>query len=125
VYTYGDEATSITSAPQGTSASQTLPPYSIETVVLTPSGKKRQRTGPPRLAAVSNVTGSQATISWTPSRAAGHPLRVYRQVGTTSELLAESTSTSATLYNLVPGTGYTFNVIATDQKGFLSGPPIR
>src|SRR5205823_631367 len=34
VYTFGDQASAITSAAQGTSASQTLPPYSIETVVL-------------------------------------------------------------------------------------------
>jgi hypothetical protein len=121
VYTYGDEATSITSASQGTNASQTLPPYSIETVVLTPSGKNVSTLKAPGSPTVSNVTGSQATVSWTPS-SGGTVTRygVYRQVGTTSELLAESTSTSATLYNLVPGTGYTLNVIATDQKGYLS-----
>ena len=123
VYTYGDEATSITSASQGTSASQTLPPYSIQTVVLTPSGRNATALTAPGSPSVSNVTGSQATISWTPS-SGGAVIRygVYRQVGTTSELLAESTSTSATLYNLVPGTGYALNVIATDQKGYLSRP---
>jgi cellulase/cellobiase CelA1 len=47
---------------------------------------------------------------------------VIQQVGTVTNVLAESTSTSATLYNLVPGTGYTINVLATDQKGYLSRP---
>ena len=121
VYTYGDEATSVTTASQGTSASQTLPPYSIETVVLTPSGQNATALTAPGAVSVSNVTSSQATVSWTPS-SGGSVTRyeVYRQVGTTSELLAESTSTSATLYNLVPGTGYTLNVLATDQRGYLS-----
>ncbi|HEY0807924.1 MAG TPA: cellulose binding domain-containing protein, partial [Pseudonocardiaceae bacterium] len=125
VYTYGDEATSITTASQGTSASQTLPPYSIETVVLTPSGQNATGLTAPGSVSVSNVTGSQATISWAPSSGASVTrYEVYRQVGTTSELLAESTSTSATLYNLVPGTGYTLNVLATDQKGYLSRPSV-
>ncbi len=37
VYTYGDEASSITQAQQGSSGSQVIPPYSIVTVKLTPS----------------------------------------------------------------------------------------
>lgn len=123
VYTYGDEATSITSAAQGSSAVQTLPPYSIQTVVLTPSGAPVSTLTAPAAPAVSHVTGTQATVSWSPSRGgAATRYEVYRQFGTTSELLAESTSTSATIDNLVPGTGYTLNVLATDQSGNLSPP---
>ncbi|HEU5353090.1 MAG TPA: cellulose binding domain-containing protein [Actinocrinis sp.] len=123
VYTYGDEASSITSAAQGTSSSQTIAPYTIETVVLTPSGNGVSALTAPSSPSVSNITGSQATVSWTPS-AGGHVDRyeVIQQVGTITNVLAESTSTSATLYNLVPGTGYTINVLATDQKGYLSRP---
>ena len=123
VYSYGDEASSITSASQGTSASQTLPPYSIETVVLTPSGHGVSALTAPGAPTISGVTGSQATISWTPSTG-GTVARyeVYQQFGTTSQLLAESTSTTATINNLVPGTGYTLNVLATDQAGNLSRP---
>lgn len=123
VYTYGDEATSITSAAQGTSATQTLAPYSIETVVLTPSGRLATSLAAPGGATVSQVTATSATLNWTPS-AGGAVTRyeVIRQNGTTSELLAESTGTSATVNNLVPGTGYTFNVLATDQMGNLSPP---
>ncbi len=121
VYTYGDEASAITTSSQGTSSSQTLPPYSIETIVLTPSGNGVSALTAPGSPTVSGVTGSQATISWTPSTG-GQTMRyeVYRQLGTISELLAESYSTSATLHNLVPGTGYTINVLATDQAGHLS-----
>ncbi|GAA2058842.1 cellulose binding domain-containing protein [Catenulispora yoronensis] len=123
VYTYGDEAASITTAAQGTSAVQTLPPYSIETVVLTPSGNPVSTLTAPGSPRVSQVTGTGATVSWTPATG-GTATRyeVYRQFGTTSELLAESTSASATLTNLVPGTGYTLNVLATDQYGRLSPP---
>jgi cellulose binding protein with CBM2 domain/fibronectin type III domain protein len=123
VYTYGDEATSITSAAQGSNAVQTLPPYSIETVVLTPSGAPVSTLTAPGAPTVSQVTGTQATVSWTPSHG-GSATRyeVYRQYGTTSELLAESTSTSVTINNLVPGTGYTLNVLATDHDGNLSPP---
>ncbi|MBS2965537.1 cellulose binding domain-containing protein [Actinocrinis puniceicyclus] len=121
VYTYGDEGSSITSAAAGTSASQTIAPYSIETIVLTPSGNGISSLTAPGSPSASDVTGSQATISWTPSTG-GQVARyeVVQQFGTTSQLLAESSSTSATLYNLVPGTGYTINVLATDQAGNLS-----
>lgn len=128
VYTYGDEASAITSASQGTSASQTLPPYSIETVVLSPSGQGVSSLSAPGSPSVSQVTDTGATVSWAPS-GGGQVTRyeVYRQFGTTSELLAESTSTSATIANLTPGTGYTLNVLATDQNGNLSpaSTPVR
>jgi hypothetical protein len=123
VYTYSDEGTAITSAAQGTSTTQTLPPYSIETVVLTPSGQNATALSAPGAPTVSAVTDTSATVNW-PAAGGGAVTRyeVYRQVGTVSELLAESTSTGATLHNLVPGTSYTLNVLATDQAGHLSQP---
>lgn len=123
VYTYGDEATSITSAAQGTSASEVLPPYSIETIVLQPQAGSQSALTAPGSPSVSGVTDTQATVSWTPS-AGGQVDRygVYEQFGTDSELLGTSTSGSFTVGNLVPGTAYTFNVLATDQKGYLSPP---
>jgi hypothetical protein len=121
VYTYGDEATAITSAAQGTSASQTIAPYSIETVVLTPSGNGVSSLTAPASPSASQVSATSATLNWAPSTG-GNVIRyeVYRQFGTNSELLAESTSTSATVLNLIPGTDYTFNILATDQFGNLS-----
>ncbi|MFC1401164.1 MULTISPECIES: cellulose binding domain-containing protein [Streptacidiphilus] len=123
VYSYADEGTAITSAAQGSSSTQTLPPYSIETVVLTPSGQNATALTAPGAPTVSAVTDTSATVNW-PASSGGAVTRygVYRQVGTVSELLAESTSTGATLHNLVPGTSYTVNVLATDQAGHLSQP---
>jgi cellulase/cellobiase CelA1 len=123
VYSYGDQATSITSAAQGTSASQVLPPYSIETVVLTPQAGSQSALTAPGSPTVSNVTDTQATVSWS-SSTGGQVTRygVYRQFGTNSELLGDSASNSFTVHNLTPGTSYTLNVLATDQRGFLSPP---
>ncbi|WP_245594614.1 cellulose binding domain-containing protein [Actinospica robiniae] len=123
VYTYGDEAGSITSAATGTSASQTLPPYSIETVVLTPAANQFGALSAPGTPSVSNISGSSATLSWGASTG-GSVVRyeIEEQYGTTSDRLAESTTNSVTLQNLVPNTVYTFNVLATDKNGKLSEP---
>jgi hypothetical protein len=128
VYTYGDEASSITSAPQGTSASQALPPYSIETIVLQPQAGTESALSAPQTPSASNVTDTQATVSWAPSSGGQvDKYEVYRQFGTTSELLGTSTSGSFTVMNLNPGTAYTLNVVAVDQKGYQSVPsaPVR
>ena len=128
VYTYGDEASSITSAAQGSSTSQTLPPYSIETVVLAPQAGSQSALTAPGAPSAGSVTATQATVTWSPS--AGGPVDkydVFRQFGTDSELLGTATSTSFTVANLNPGTAYTLNVLAVDQSGHLSPPsqPVR
>ena len=123
VYSYGDEASGITTAAQGSAASQVLPPYSIETVVLRPQAGTESALSAPGSPAASDVTATQATISWAPaSGGAVDKYEVYRQNGTDSELLGTSTSGSFTVNNLVPGTGYTLNVLARDQAGYLSLP---
>jgi len=125
VYTYGDEATSITQAQQGTSGTQVIPPYSIVTLKLTPSTNNpvSATLSAPGQPTVNAVSANTATISW-PASTGGPVTRyeVYEQNGTNSVLLGESTSTSFTAQNLVPGTAYTLNVLATDQRGFLSSP---
>jgi hypothetical protein len=125
VYSYGDEASSIATSSAGGSASQTLPPYSLTTVVLAPASGTGSPVNAPGQPTVSSVTGTQATVSW-PAATGGQVTRyeVYRQLGTDSELLGESGSTSATLHNLVPGNTYTLNVQATDQAGRLSAPSL-
>ena len=128
VYTYGDEANSITSAAQGTNMSQTLAPYSIETVVLQPQSGSESALTAPGSPSASNVTATQATVTWSPSSGGQvDKYNVYRQFGTTSELLGTSTSGSFTVNNLNPGTAYTLNVVAVDQKGYQSLPsdPVR
>jgi cellulose binding protein with CBM2 domain/fibronectin type III domain protein len=125
VYTYGDEATSITQTRQGTSSTQVIPPYSIVTVQLTPSPTNpvSSTLSAPGQPTASGVSDTSATISW-PASTGGSAARyeVYEQHGTNSVLLGESTSTSFTARNLTPGTSYTLNVLATDQRGFLSSP---
>jgi Cellulose binding domain/Fibronectin type III domain len=125
VYTYGDEASSITQAQQGTSATQVIQPYAIETVKLAPSSTNpvSATLSAPGQPTVSGVSATGATISW-PASTGGAVTRyeVYEQFGTNSVLLGESTTTSFTAQNLVPGTAYTINVLATDQLGYLSSP---
>jgi hypothetical protein len=125
VYTYADEATSITSAQQGTAGTQVIPPYSIVTLKLSPSSANPVDTAltAPTGPSVSGITANDATISWQPSTG-GDITRyeVFEQNGTNSVLLGDSTSTSFTAHNLVPGTSYTLNVLARDQKGYLSMP---
>jgi hypothetical protein len=125
VYTLGSGATSIGTSTQGTANTQVLPPYSIVTLKLRPSATNpvSATLTAPRNPTVSNITANNATISWQPSTG-GIVTRyaVYQQFGTNSVLLGESTSTSFTARNLVPGTAYTLNVLATDQKGYLSSP---
>ncbi len=123
VYSYGDEAPGITTAAQGSAASQLLPPYSIETIVLHPQAGTQSALAAPGPPSASNVTATQATISWSPATSGTvDKYEVYRQNGTDSELLGTSTGDSFTVHNLVPGTGYTVNVLARDQQGYLSGP---
>ena len=125
VYTYGDEATSITTAQQGTAATQVVPPYSIVTVKLRPSAANPVDTAltAPGSPSTTTITADGATITWQSSTGgAVTRYEVYQQLGTHSVLLGESTSTSFTAHNLLPGTSYTLNVLATDQRGFLSAP---
>ena len=123
VYTYGDKASAITSAAQGTPTSQILPPYSIETVVLQPQAGTLSSVSAPRAPTASTITPTRATISWTPpatGQAASY--QVSKQSGTTSTVVGRSTSDSVTVGNLSPGTSYTFNVLAKDSRGYLSLP---
>ncbi len=130
VYTYGAEATSITGARQGTANTQVIPPYSIVTIKLIPAPDNPVAAAltAPGDPTVTGVTATTATISWRPATG-GDVTRyaVYRQFGTDSELLGESTATSFTAQNLEPGTAYTLNVLAVDQKGRSSMPssPVR
>jgi len=119
VYTYGDEASAISTS----SAVPTLPPYSIVTVVLTPQAGSQSSLTAPGSPSVSAVTDTSATVSWSPSSGGTvDKYAIYKQFGTDSELLGTSTGTSFTANNLVPGTGYTLNVLAIDSRGFLSPP---
>ncbi len=129
VSTFGSRSTAISTSQQGSAHTQIIPPYSIVTLKLAPSPTNPVSTtlSAPGHPTVNAVTADGATISWPPS-SGGTVIRyaVYQQFGTNSVLLGESTSTSFTARNLVPGTSYTLNVLAIDQKGYpsLPSPPV-
>ena len=129
VYTFTNGATSITSAATGTAGSQTLPPYSLTTIVVHQSGSTAGAPGAPGQPTASAVTDRTATISWPAATAGAHSIakyEVYRQNGTTSEQLGETSGTSFSVANLNPGSRYTVNVLTRDTAGNVSwaSPPL-
>ncbi|MEV6301117.1 cellulose binding domain-containing protein [Actinoplanes sp. NPDC051861] len=119
VATFANGDTSVTSGPAGTSAAQTLAPYSLTLVTLKPARAEAKPKAPAQPSAT--VTDRTATISWA-ATAAGVKYEVYRQNGGISELLGETTGTSLTVRNLEPGRRYTVNVLVRDGAGRLSPP---
>jgi chitodextrinase len=118
--------------PAGTATSQTLPPYSLTTVVVHPAGTVAGPPGAPGQPTASGVTDRAATISWPAATPGSRPVakyEVYRQNGATSEQLGETPGTSLTVGNLNPGSRYTVNVLTRDTAGNVSwaspspGPP--
>ena len=127
VYAYGDEASSITSAAQGSSTSQTLPPYSIETVVLAPAGGQRERADRPgrpvgeqrdRHAGDRSPGARRPAARWTSTRSTGSS-------APTANCSALPRRPRSPWRTSVPGTAYTLNVLAVDQSGYLSPPSRR
>jgi hypothetical protein len=129
VLSFTNGAGGISTGSSGTSGSQTLPPYSLTTLVLHPAVPATGAPTAPGGLTASAVTARDATISWTPGTAGSSPIakyEVYRQLGTTSEQWGETPGTSFTVHNLNPGTRYTVNVIARDLAGRVSwsSPPV-
>ena len=123
VYTYGDEGPSITSAPQGTSAGQALPPYSIETIVLQPQAGTESALSAPAPRRRATSTDTAGDVSWAPSSGGQvDKYEVYRQFGTTSELLGTSTSGSFTVKNLIPAPPTRSTWSRGTRKGYQSVP---
>ncbi|MCO6006058.1 cellulose binding domain-containing protein [Actinoallomurus purpureus] len=129
VYSYVNGGTSVTSARTGSATAQTLPPYSLTTIVLHPDGTPTGAPGTPGRPTASGVTDRTATLSWPAAAAGAHPIakyEVYRQNGAISEELGETIGTSLAVGNLTPGTRYTVNVLARDTAGKVSwaSPPL-
>lgn len=130
VYTHTNGATSITRTQSGSATSRTLPPYSLTTLVLRPAaGSATGLPGAPGQPTVTAVTDRTATISWPAATPGAGPIakyEVYRQHGAVSEQLGETDGTSLTVYNLVPGSRYTINVVTRDTAGRVSwaSPPL-
>src|SRR5205814_3415728 len=129
VYSLTNGATSIASSQTGSATSQTLPAYSLTTLVLHPAGSSAGAPGAPGQPSASGVTDHAATISWPAAKAGSHPIakyEVYRANGANGEQLGEVTGTSFTVANLDPGSRYTVNVQARDTAGNVSwsSPPL-
>ncbi|GGL09686.1 alpha-L-arabinofuranosidase [Sphaerisporangium melleum] len=127
VLTHTNGATEITSTTAGSATAQTLPPLSLTTIILRPSGTQTGLPAAPGQPSATDVTDTAATISWPASPGqASLKYEVHRQVGTNTEQLGETTGTSFTVHNLRQGTGYTVNVIARDGAGRTSwaSPPL-
>ncbi|MBM9503390.1 cellulose binding domain-containing protein [Actinacidiphila acididurans] len=123
VSTFRDRAAGIDTGTSADNATATLPPYSLTTLTLHAKAGTTATLSAPGAPKVTAADDTSATVSWTPATG-GTATRyeVYRQFGTTSELLATSTGGSATVHNLTPGTTYTWNVLARDASGRLSRP---
>jgi hypothetical protein len=123
VSTFANGDTGIATA-TGSSAAVTLPPYSITTVVLKPSGAVGGPAAPARPVADS-ITDRTAALSW-PAPPAGVKYEVHRVVGTNTEQWGETTGATFTAANLTPGTEYTVNLVARDNAGRVSwsSPPL-
>lgn len=129
VLSHTNGATAITSSNTGSASSQTLPPLSLTTIILSPAAAQTGLPGAPGQPTASDVTDRAATISWPAATAGDRPIakyEVYRQNGAISEQLGETAGDSLTVDNLRPGTRYTVNVIARDAGGAVSwaSPPL-
>jgi Cellulose binding domain/Fibronectin type III domain len=129
VYTFTKGATSVTTSTSGSATSQTLAPYSLTAVVVRPSRAPANAPSAPGQPSASAITDTTATISWPASSAGGNPIskyELYRQNGAISEQLGETSGTSLTVHNLVPGSRYTVSVITRDTAGNVSwsSPPL-
>jgi hypothetical protein len=138
VYTFANDATSITSATQSSTSSVTVGPYSLTVVQLPGSGGTGVTApgapGQPVASGLSSSTSSNtsgtATLTWPASTPGTYPVadyEVYEQnSGGTSTLVDTTASTSVTLSGLTIGDSYTYNVVAVDTQGnpSLPSPPV-
>src|SRR5215471_18302593 len=138
VYTLANNATSITSATQGSAASVTVSPYSLTVVHIPGSGGTGVTApgapGQPTVSGLGSSTSGPntgtATLSWPASSPGTYPIagyQVYQQgSGGSSTLAGTTTTTSFNLTGLTIGTSYTYNVVAVDSKGnpSLPSPPV-
>jgi Cellulose binding domain/Fibronectin type III domain len=137
VFTFANNANSITSTTQSSASSVTVGPYSLTVVQVPGSGNGVSGPGAPGQPTVSGLSSSTsgsntgtATLNWPASTPGTYPIadyQVYQQgSGGTQTLAGTTTSTSLNLTGLTIGTSYTYNVIAVDSQGnkSLPSPPV-
>jgi hypothetical protein len=126
VFSFTTGATALTSGEAGTAGTQTLPPYSLTTVLLHPAHPAGALPATPGQPTAGAVTDRGATLSW-PASAPGSTYTVYQQAGASTVALGETSGTSLAIRDLSPGTRYVLNVTATDASGAESwaSPPVE
>jgi hypothetical protein len=125
VHTFGNGDAAIGDT-TGSGTSLTIPPYSLTTLILSPSSPPATGPATPGRPSASAVTARDATLTWPAITGSGVKYEIHRQNGTTTEQWGETAGTSFTVHNLLPGTRYTANVIARDGSGRVSwaSPPV-
>ncbi|HET7244165.1 MAG TPA: cellulose-binding domain-containing protein, partial [Streptosporangiaceae bacterium] len=138
VYTFANNATSITSTTQSSTSSVTAPAYSLTVVHIPGSGGSGVTApgapGQPTVSGLSSSTSGSntgtATLSWPASSPGTYPVadyQVYQQgSGGGSTLAGTTTTTSLTITGLTIGASYTYNVVAVDSHAnpSLPSPPV-
>ncbi len=138
VYTYGLNATSITSATQSSASSVTVQPYSLTVLQIpgsggtgvTAPGAPGQPVASGLSSSTSGNTSGVATLTWPASAAGTYPVanyQVYQQgSGGGSTLAGTTTGTTLSLSGLTVGASYTYDVVAVDSHGntSLPSPPV-
>jgi hypothetical protein len=134
VYTYANNAASITSAAQSSAGSVTVQPYSITVVQIPGSGGTGVTApgapGQPVVSGLASSTSSNTsgtgTLSWPASTAGTNAIADYQVYaegsGGSSTLAGTTSSTSLSLTGLTIGSTYTYNVVAVDSQGNSSLP---
>ena len=138
VYTFANNASSITSTTQSSTSSVTVAPYSLTVVHIPGSGGTGVTApgapGQPTVSGLSSSTSGNntgtATLSWPASTPGTYPVadyQVYQQrSGGNSTLVGTTTTTSVNLTGLTIGNSYTYNVVAVDSHSnpSLPSPPV-
>jgi hypothetical protein len=128
VWSYGLNGTALTSASTGSATAQTVPAYGMAVIALHQSGGGTgggDTTAPstPQNLAVSAVTASSATLSWTGSTdnvgVTGYDVFQAQGTGAFSQI-ATASGTSYTASGLAASTGYRFWIRARDAAGNVS-----
>ncbi|HEU5331773.1 MAG TPA: cellulose binding domain-containing protein [Actinocrinis sp.] len=134
VFTFANNANSITSATQSSAASVTVAPYSLTVVQIPGSGGTGVTApGAPGQPTVSNLSSSTsgntsgtATLTWSAATAGSFPVANYQvhQLGSggSDTLVGSPTATTFNLSGLTIGTSYTYDVVAVDTHGDTSLP---
>lgn len=122
VLSYLNGAKEITTGRAGSATSQTLPPYSLTAVVLSP---KQSTYSPPApgTPTASDVTDTTATLSWPAARRGRLPVTgydVYLTDTAGTRLAGYTREARFSLTDLDLGTRYTATVVARDGAGRAS-----